>query len=196
MKGNLTTTEPVGIAGAVVAFVQAVLTALVLLDVVDLSSEQTAGLMAVVTAGVTLVVSVWARNRVTPRRTRPRTHPDRSRSLTMATLMQAESTEFVFIGVNGSVPSVGAEVAFLTQGARPQAGDWETAAVVTSEADPLWSDAVASGVKGDYYVAILVGPFGDTGVTVEPDDYQVWLRLTDTIEQPVRIAPTALEAAG
>lgn len=107
--------------------------------------------------------------------------------------IQRESTEFVYIGASGDVPSVGAEVAFLAAGVRPTEPDWETGTLVTSDADPLWADAVASGATGDYFVAILVGSFG--GNTVDPGagDYVVWLRLTDTTEQPVLIAPQPLE---
>jgi membrane carboxypeptidase/penicillin-binding protein PbpC len=108
--------------------------------------------------------------------------------------MQVESTEYLFIGVSGDVPSVGAEVAFLPSGVRPTT--WETATVVSEDTDPLWADALASGVTGDYFVAILVGAFGGTGVVLPTGDYQTWLRLTDAVEQPVRIAPVALEVEG
>ncbi|WP_214103247.1 hypothetical protein [Acrocarpospora catenulata] len=113
----------------------------------------------------------------------------------MATVLQRESTEFIYSGVDGDVPSVGAEMAFLAAAVRPTSGDWEQAVLVPDNSHPLWADAVASGLLGDYYVAILVGAYGGTGVVLAPGDYQVWLRLTDTVEQPVRIAPTALEIA-
>ncbi|TDE02818.1 hypothetical protein [Jiangella asiatica] len=113
----------------------------------------------------------------------------------MATL-QVESTEYLFLGVTGDAPSVGAEVAFMPAGDRPLAEDWDTALVIPDDTDPLWPDAVASGVTGDYFVARLVGPFNANPVTLTGGDYQVWLRLTDTDEQPVRIAPQALEVSG
>lgn len=108
----------------------------------------------------------------------------------MATTMQRESTEYLYHGVTGDVPANGAEVAFLVAGVRPEAEDWHGAEVVTAE-HPLWDDAVRAGLTGDYFVAILVGPFGNA-VTLSPGDYQVWLRLTDVVEQPVRIAPVVL----
>lgn len=104
-----------------------------------------------------------------------------------------DSTEYLFVGVTGDVPSVGAEVAFVAPAARPEEGDWETALLVDDVGDALWDDAQASGVSGDYYVARLVGPFGANDVVLTAGDYQVWLRLTDTTERPIRIAPAAVE---
>jgi len=113
----------------------------------------------------------------------------------MAVVLQRESTEYMYVGVSGDVPSIGAELAFLAPAVRPEEIDWETAEVVDDAGHALWSDAVASGLTGDYYVAILVGSFGVGGVELLPDDYQVWVRLTDVTERPVRIAPVALEIA-
>lgn len=104
-----------------------------------------------------------------------------------------DSTEYLFIGVTGDVPSVSAEVAFLAAAARPTEPDWETATLVDSDVHALWADAVASGVTGDYYVARLVGPFNANDVVLTAGDYQCWVRLTDTVERPVRIAPAAVE---
>lgn len=112
----------------------------------------------------------------------------------MAT-MQVESTEYIYIGVTGTPPTAGAEVAFMPAAQRPSSGDWVDALVVDDDQDTLWADAQASGVTGDYYLARLVGPFGDNDVVLEAGDYQVWVRLTDTVEQPVRIADT-LEVLG
>lgn len=112
----------------------------------------------------------------------------------MSVIMQRESTEFLYIGVGGTVPT-SAEVAFLAAGVRPTTPDWHAASLVTSNADPLWNDAVASGAVGSYYVAILVGSFGGTGIVLAQASYQVWLRLTGAVERPVRIAPTVLEVA-
>lgn len=104
-----------------------------------------------------------------------------------------DSTEYLYTGWTGDPPSVGAEVAFKAAGARPTEPDWETAIVVT-DVHALWDDAVASGVQGDYYVAILVGSFGgNTVVLTGPAAYQPWNRLTDATERPVRIAPVTVE---
>jgi hypothetical protein len=111
----------------------------------------------------------------------------------MAVTLQREATEFIYSGVTGAVPSVGAEIALLAANTRPTSGDWKTAVVVNNNAHALWPDASASGLTGDYFVALLIGEFG--GNTVAPGDWQVWLRLTDTTEQPVRILPTVLTVA-
>ncbi|MFF3671678.1 hypothetical protein [Microtetraspora malaysiensis] len=113
----------------------------------------------------------------------------------MAVALQRESTEYLYLGITGGPPSVGAEFALLAAGQRPDSGDWKTAVVVSGQAHALWADAKGSGVKGDYYIGCLVGAFGGNTVAPPPGDYQVWLRLTDTTEQPVRIAPIALEIA-
>lgn len=104
-----------------------------------------------------------------------------------------DSTEYLYIGVTGEPPSVGAEVAFKAANVRPESGDWETAIVVEDSGDALWDDAVASGVSGDYFVARLVGPFNSNDVVLTAGDYQCWVRLTDTTERPIRIAPAAVE---
>lgn len=112
----------------------------------------------------------------------------------MTLVMQRESTEFIYLGVAGAVPSVGAECAFLVAGVRPTSGDWKTATVVQS-GDPLYANAVASGATGAYFVAIRIGAFSGGTVVLTPNDYQIWMRLTDAVEQPVRIAAEALEIA-
>lgn len=113
----------------------------------------------------------------------------------MSVVVQRESTEYLYVGVTGDVPTVGVEVALMGAGDRPESGDWETAVLVDDAGDPLWDDATASGVTGNYFAALLVGSFGGNPVTPVPGDYQVWLRVTDTTERPVRIAPIALEIA-
>ena len=111
----------------------------------------------------------------------------------MTLVIQRETTEYVFFGVTGTPPTVAQEVAFMDAGVRPTT-EWETALLVDDSGDPLWTDAQASGVTGDYFVAILVGSFGgNTVVLAGGESYQPWIRLTDTIEQPVRIAPEMLE---
>lgn len=112
----------------------------------------------------------------------------------MTLVMQRESTEYIYLGVAGSVPSVGAKCAFLIAGTRPTGPDWKTAIVVVT-GDPLFASAVASGATGNYYVAILIGSFGGGTVTLTAGDYQVWVQLTDAVEQPVRIAGEVLEIA-
>jgi len=104
-----------------------------------------------------------------------------------------DSTEYLYIGVTGTVPSVGAKVAFKAPPTRPTTPDWKTAILVNNSSHALWNDAVASGVGGNYYVAILVGAFGGGTVVLTQGDYQAWLQLTDVTEQPVRIAPAAVE---
>ena len=104
-----------------------------------------------------------------------------------------DSTEYLYIGWTGTPPSVSAEIAFLSAGVRPTESDWEDA-IIVDDAHALWLDAVASGVSGDYYAAILVGSFnGNTVVLSGPAAYQPWCRLTDTTERPVRIAPVTVE---
>lgn len=107
--------------------------------------------------------------------------------------IQRETTEYLYLGVTGSVPATSAEMAFLAAAVRPTTDDWETATIVDTDAHALWDDAVASGVTGDFFLARLVGDFGGNTVVLTAGDYQVWVRLTDTTERPVRIAPVALE---
>jgi hypothetical protein len=109
----------------------------------------------------------------------------------MALTIQRETTEFSYMGVSGDPPSVGAEVAFLDAGVRPT-DEWEDGTLVLNDSDPLWADAVASGATGDYFVARLIGSFGGNELVLGPGTYQPWLRLTDTVERPVRIGPETL----
>lgn len=109
----------------------------------------------------------------------------------MSLVIQRETTEYLYVGVTGDEPSVSAEIAIMNAGDRPTTQDWEEA-IVVNDAHDLWADAQGAGLSGDYYVALLVGPFNNT---VDPGqgDYVVWLRLTDVEERPVRITPVALE---
>lgn len=109
----------------------------------------------------------------------------------MAITMERESTEYVYLGVTGTVPATSVEVAFLAAGVRPTT-EWVAATLVGDSGHALWGEAVASGVTGTYYVARLVGSFGGTGSVLTAGDYQVWLRITDTTERPVKIAPVVL----
>lgn len=113
----------------------------------------------------------------------------------MAVTLQRESTEYLYVGVTGGVPTGVVQMAFLAAGVRPTEPDWESAILVDDAGDPLWADATASGVAGDYYIARLVGAYDSNDVVLSAGDYQVWVRITDTTEQPVRIAPIALEIA-
>jgi hypothetical protein len=111
----------------------------------------------------------------------------------MTLVIQRETTEYVFFGITGDPPATDQEVAFLDAGVRPTT-EWEPAVLVEDDQSPLWNDAQASGVTGDFFVAILIGSFGGgTVVLAGPDTYQPWIRLTDTVERPVRIAPEMLE---
>lgn len=113
----------------------------------------------------------------------------------MALEIQREGTVYVYYGVDGTVPSVSAEVAHLAAGTRPTVGDWETAIIVGSDAHALWADATASGATGDYFVAILIGTYNGNTYSLPAGDYQPWIRPTDTTEQPVLLAPTTLTVA-
>ena len=62
----MTSREPLAITGAVVAFAQAVLTAVVMMGWWTLTPEQTAAWMGVIALGGTAVVVVATRGRVTP----------------------------------------------------------------------------------------------------------------------------------
>jgi hypothetical protein len=108
--------------------------------------------------------------------------------------IQLESTEYVYLGIEGTVPT-SAQLAFLAAGSRPTEPDWITATIIDAPTDSLWDDAVASGAQGDYFVARLIGSFGGTGTVLSIGDYQVWVRLTGGTERPVRIAPASLEIA-
>lgn len=113
----------------------------------------------------------------------------------MSITMEAQSTEYIYTGVTGTPPTT-AEVAFVAAGVAPASGDWHAATLITAQNDPLWDDAQASGVKGDYYLAILIGSFtgtsGVTPLTLAAGDWQEWLRLTGATERPVRVAPVTV----
>lgn len=111
----------------------------------------------------------------------------------MAVQLQRESTVYLFHGVTGDVPSVGAEVTYLTAGVRPQETDWYAAIIVQDSSHALWADAVASGVTGDYYIARLVGSYNANDLILGQGDYQAWMRLSGTDERPVEICPEAVE---
>lgn len=58
--------EPLAVAGAVVALVQAILGAVVMMGWWALSAEQAAAWMSVIALAGTAVVVVWSRGKVTP----------------------------------------------------------------------------------------------------------------------------------
>lgn len=109
----------------------------------------------------------------------------------MPITVQRESTEYVYIGVTGAVPATGVETAFLTAGTRPTT-EWDASILVNNSGHSLWDEAVASGATGTYFIARLIGSFGGTGEVLSAGDYQVWVRITDTTERPVLIAPVVL----
>lgn len=113
----------------------------------------------------------------------------------MPITIQRESTEYVFLGLTGGVPATGVEMAFLAAGVRPTSPDWKTSVLIDTDVHALWTEAIAAGVTGDYYAARLIGAFGGNTVTLTAGDYQVWVRVTDTTEQPVKLAPVVLTVA-
>lgn len=109
----------------------------------------------------------------------------------MSVQMERESTEYLYVGITGQLPSVSQELAFLAAGERPIEENWLEAILINNESHELWADA-STATTGDYFLAILIGSFG-TGHLLNPGAYQVWVRLTDAFERPVRIVPVALE---
>lgn len=58
--------EPLIVSGSIVAFCQALLTTVVLMNWWKLTPEQVTGWMGVIALGGTMVVVVWSRGKVTP----------------------------------------------------------------------------------------------------------------------------------
>lgn len=111
----------------------------------------------------------------------------------MAVVMQRETTEYIYVGITGDVVSDVVEMALLPAETRPQETDWNSAEKVEDSQHELWDDATSAGLTGDWYVALLVGEYGANEVNPGEGDYAVWVRLTDTVERPVRIAPVTVE---
>jgi hypothetical protein len=96
--------------------------------------------------------------------------------------VSALSTEYVQIRVSATVNGVSGynptadsvQMAFLASG-NPTSGDWHTG---------LWETISSSG--GQIFLAqCLVGP-GSGGVPLAANTYNVWLKVTDNPEVPVR----------
>ncbi len=113
----------------------------------------------------------------------------------MSITLQRETTEYVYVGIQGSTVTGDVEMAFLEAGLRPDTVDWHSSVKVEDDQSPLWEDAQTSGIDGDWFVACLVGEFGTGGKVLTPGDYQPWVRLTDDVERPVRITPVTVEIA-
>lgn len=62
----MTTREPLAIAGCVVAFLQGLLTTVVLMGWWKLTPEQAAAWLGLIALGGTSVVVIWSRGKVTP----------------------------------------------------------------------------------------------------------------------------------
>lgn len=93
--------------------------------------------------------------------------------------LSALTLEYVKVAVaatvNGSAidPTADAvQMAFPLAGVDPISGDWKTASWET--------------VSGIYYARCLVGPAGT--ITLAANLYDVWVKVTDTPETPVRKA--------
>jgi hypothetical protein len=90
------------------------------------------------------------------------------------------STQYIQIPVtatlNGSPYNPTADVvsfAFLPYGTNPGPADWNGGTWVTTQ--------------GGYLAQILIGP-ANGGVALPAGSYQIWLRITDSIEVPVQRA--------
>lgn len=93
------------------------------------------------------------------------------------------SLEYVYVPV--AARAAGAAVnptsdavalAFVVGATSPVSGDWKTA---------TW-DTDATTTPATYRVRCLVGPAG--AVTLVPGMYQVWVKVTDSPEIPVKLA--------
>ncbi len=64
------------------------------------------------------------------------------------------------------------QMAFTTQGGRPQSSDWKAAS---------WDTAASVGIN-NYLARCLVGPGGT--VTLTTGQYAIWVKVTDNPEVP------------
>jgi hypothetical protein len=113
----------------------------------------------------------------------------------MSLVLQRETTEYIYFGVEGPIVTGAVELAFLAAGVRPEVADWETAIKINNDGHDLWTDASTAGLEGDWFIGILIRDFGTEGLVLAAGDYQPWIRLTDAVERPVRLAPVTLEIA-
>jgi hypothetical protein len=111
----------------------------------------------------------------------------------MTAELERETTEYIYAGITGDLPSSTVETAILPAAQRPIETDWETSILINDDTHPLWADAISSGVTGTYFIGLLIGSFGGNTVVPAPGPYTIWYRITDVTERPVRIAPEALE---
>jgi hypothetical protein len=106
------------------------------------------------------------------------------------------STEYIRVPVASldddgelvDVTGMGVEVAFMDTGVEPDfesgADDWEPADWESSEL--AWVDVGAARVQTPYKARVLIGPAGD--VDLGDGTFDVWVRITDQVEVPVRLA--------
>ena len=88
--------------------------------------------------------------------------------------MSRLSREYVFLDVQtpNNLSSSTTEVAFMSQPQDiPTTGDWENATLLD---------------EGGWRIRILIGPGHQDSVELSPGDYQVWAKIIDYPEQPVR----------
>jgi hypothetical protein len=97
----------------------------------------------------------------------------------------AQSTEYVLVAVsareNGALidpTSDTVQMAFPVHGVAPVSGDFKSA---SWETDATVTPAV-------HYARCLVGPGVGAAVALTVGDYEVWVRIVDTPEVPVRRA--------
>lgn len=105
-------------------------------------------------------------------------------------ILDRETTEFVFWGVDGDIPQGDVQLSLKTADQRPEGLDWVSALKVQS-GHALWESANLAEPDHNWYVAKLIGPWNndyDPGV----GEYQVWVRFEDAPERPVR-RPGGLE---
>ena len=92
--------------------------------------------------------------------------------------MSRLSTEYVQVQVTFTVDGASVsptgdtvQMAFMQGGAIPATSDWHTAS---------WHTTGAS-----YFAQCLVGP-ANGGISLNPGNYSIWLKVTDSPEIPVR----------
>jgi hypothetical protein len=106
------------------------------------------------------------------------------------------STEYIRVPVAAlddegalvDVTGMDVELAFVDTGVEPDdesgSEDWWEADWETSEL--AWVDVGATRVQTPYKARVLIGPAGD--VDLGDGTFDVWVRITDQVEVPVRLA--------